>query len=336
MLIGAFSIVSMTAMAGVWLRGDWRQWRPGNTRPTAPARPGRQAKHLSGFPALPAPQTRTGPTPAPSVGPTPTPEPTRVSSNQPVPVAPSSQGATDGRNEIRRARAASSGRTLRSQATPLSPPDMPSVAESPATKRDSTISACEKLGSAAQTLLCFRGLADGSGLRAETALLVMAKVQAETVGDVAAALATLGEHATRFPQGSLGIEEELFRIELLAKSADPNKALSAIEIFLFDHHDSQHAGELDFLRGHLLDTKRGDPRGAAAAFAAAAYHSPGDGNTASLRDAALFERAKCLEKSHDERAAADAWRTYLQQIRPLRREEAENRLNALVGQVVGP
>ncbi len=118
---------------------------------------------------------------------------------------------------------------------------------------------------------CYGRIAQGSSMAAELALYEKARLESRALGRGAAALATLDEHAKRFPHGVLLTEAGLTRIELLTRLGRTSDALDAIDKALSGPIGKERGGDLYALRGELLSS-RGDCSGANAAFALARSH----------------------------------------------------------------
>jgi tetratricopeptide (TPR) repeat protein len=125
-----------------------------------------------------------------------------------------------------------------------------------------------KAGQYAAASACYGKVAHGSSMDAELALYEKARLQAKALGQSAQALATLDEHAHRFPGGVLTTEVELTRIELLSQLGRRADALSAIERGLHGVLGRERAGDLQVLRAELLSAQ-GDCAGALEAVQAA-------------------------------------------------------------------
>ena len=137
-----------------------------------------------------------------------------------------------------------------------------------ATKNASGCSDMARKGHLEEAADCYSRIAEGNSMAAELALYERARLESRALGRGAAALATLDEHARRFPQGVLSTEAGLTRIELLTRLGRTNDALTAIEKALSGPIGKERGGDLYALRGELLSS-RGDCSGANAAFALA-------------------------------------------------------------------
>ena len=115
---------------------------------------------------------------------------------------------------------------------------------------------------------CYGRIAQGNSMAAELALYEKARLESRALDRGAAALATLDEHARRFPHGVLSTEAGLTRIELLIRLGRTGGALNAIAKALSGPIGKERGGDLYALRGELLSS-RGDCTGANAAFALA-------------------------------------------------------------------
>jgi hypothetical protein len=154
---------------------------------------------------------------------------------------------------------------------PLVPSERePSRALAPAA-RESDAGQCSQLAKAGQyaaASACYGKVAHGSSMGAELALYEKARLEAKAMGQSSQALATLDEHARRFPSGVLTTEVELTRIELLSQLGRSAEALSAIDRGLHGALGRERGGDLQVLRAELL-SGQGDCTGALAAAQAA-------------------------------------------------------------------
>jgi len=143
-----------------------------------------------------------------------------------------------------------------------------------ATEPTKNTSGCSQMalkGQLEEAADCYSRIAQGNSMAAELALYEKARLESRALGRGAAALATLDEHARRFPHGVLSTEAGLTRIELLTRLGRTNDALDAIEKALSGPIGKERGGDLYALRGELLSS-RGDCSGANAAFAMARSH----------------------------------------------------------------
>jgi tetratricopeptide (TPR) repeat protein len=115
---------------------------------------------------------------------------------------------------------------------------------------------------------CYGNIARGGSMSAELALYEKARIQAKALGKSQEALATLNEHARRFPSGLLGSEVALTRIELLSQLGRREQALAAIDRALSGPLGRERGGDLHLLRADLL-ASRGDCPAALEALVAA-------------------------------------------------------------------
>lgn len=115
--------------------------------------------------------------------------------------------------------------------------------------------ACGQLARAADyegAAACYARIAKGSSMSAELSLYEKARIEAKALGQRERALATLSEHARRFPSGSLGSEVGLTRIELLSQLGRRAEALTAIDEALAGSLGRERAADLQVLRAELL------------------------------------------------------------------------------------
>jgi len=115
---------------------------------------------------------------------------------------------------------------------------------------------------------CYDRIAHGRSMAAELALYEKARLESKALGHGEAALATLEEHAQRFPHGVLTSEVGMTRIELLIRLGRADAALAAIEQALTGALGRERPGDLQALKGDLL-AARGECTTALEAFAGA-------------------------------------------------------------------
>jgi hypothetical protein len=89
----------------------------------------------------------------------------------------------------------------------------------------------------------------------EVAALRQAR-SALSAGQPAAALAALDAHERRFPQGLLGIEAEVLRIEALSQSGNPSAASARAKRFIAVHPNTPYARRVEAIAG--IAPKRDD------------------------------------------------------------------------------
>jgi hypothetical protein len=170
---------------------------------------------------------------------------------------------------------------------------------------------------------CLRGLAEGSDLNAETALYELARVQQKSLGDTAAALATLKKQRRRFPNGALRDEAELTTIELLPRLGQYRSALDLSDSFLARHPRHERVAELHLLRANILREVFADHA------AAVREYQEIDAGAGGIADDAAFFLAVSLESDGRKQEAADAYRRYLKRGAPAHVAVARARLAAL-------
>ena len=143
-------------------------------------------------------------------------------------------------------------------AEPKSPDVAPAPSEHPRAlpaHRESDAGECSQLAKAGKypaAVACYGGVARGSSMDAELALYEKARLEARALGQSSQALATLDEHARRFPGGVLSTEVELTRIELLSQLGRSSEALRAIDRGLEGALGRERGGDLQVLRAELL------------------------------------------------------------------------------------
>jgi hypothetical protein len=170
---------------------------------------------------------------------------------------------------------------------------------------------------------CLRALAEGNDLNAEIALYELARVQKESLGDPAAALATLRKQRRRFPEGALRDETELTTIELLPQVGQYRSALDLSDSFLARHPRHERAAELHLLRANILREVFADHA------AAVREYQEIDAGAGAVADDAAFFLAVSLESDGRRQDAADAYRRYLKRGAPAHAAVARARLAAL-------
>jgi hypothetical protein len=122
-------------------------------------------------------------------------------------------------------------------------------------RHESDAGECSQLAKAGQypaAAACYGSVARGSSMDAELALYEKARLEAKALGQSLQALATLDEHARRFPGGVLSTEVELTRIELLSQLGRRAEALHAIDRGLHGALGRERGGDLQVLRAELL------------------------------------------------------------------------------------
>jgi hypothetical protein len=138
--------------------------------------------------------------------------------------------------------------------TPAVPSARPKTL-TPRPARDSDSAECSRQAKAGQydaAVDCYGRAARGSSMNAELALYEKARLEARALGKSSSALATLDDHARRFPAGVLTTEVELTRIELLSQLGRRGEALLAIERGLNGALGRERSGDLQVLRAELL------------------------------------------------------------------------------------
>ena len=139
--------------------------------------------------------------------------------------------------------------------------------------------------------------------RREGALLAVALRKLRREGDARGALAALDEYAVAFPNGDLGAEADLVRVEALLAAGERGAALRLLDERADVTPRARQAllvrGELRAAAGRCADATRDLGRVLA--------DPPRDG----LDERALFARASCLTRLHDYLAARRDLDTYL-------------------------
>jgi tetratricopeptide (TPR) repeat protein len=125
-------------------------------------------------------------------------------------------------------------------------------------QRESEAPRCAALAKTGQyeaAVVCYGRAASGNSIDAELSLYEKARLEAKALGKSAQALATLDEHARRFPGGVLTTEVELTRIELLSQLGRRDEALAAITRSLGGALGHERGADLQVLRADLSAAK---------------------------------------------------------------------------------
>jgi tetratricopeptide (TPR) repeat protein len=188
---------------------------------------------------------------------------------------------------------------------------------------------CQRLSHAGElpaAVECYRSLARGDGVVAELGLYRAAKIELENRGRAAQALALLDEHQQRFAAGALRGEVDFLRIQALARAGRVDDALSESERLLGGPLGRALSADLHALRGRLFQDQKQDCARAIQEFVAL-LGVPGPRG-----EEAEFRRATCLEALGRAADAKAAYQQYLKRTDAVKRERAEERLKAFVGQ----
>jgi hypothetical protein len=202
--------------------------------------------------------------------------------------------------------------------------DVPARAPSPPAVRVPSSSEClgqSRAGASRQAAACLAAAATQRGLDAEIALVELARLRRDALGDTKGALAALSEYRARFPMGSLYEEALGASVDLLVRAGDGPGALAESERLLRRVGGAQRRAELRLLRGNVLRVLESDCRRADGEYAAAV--STGAERVA---DDAEFWRAVCLSTVGERDAAARAFTRYLERPRAQHAAEAKSRL----------
>jgi tetratricopeptide (TPR) repeat protein len=141
-------------------------------------------------------------------------------------------------------------------ALPRVPTDKPkTIASAPHESEAPHCSALAKAGHYDAAAACYGRAASGNSMDAELSLYEKARLEAKALGKSSLALATLDEHARRFPGGVLTTEVELTRIELLSQVGRSDEALAAINRGLSGALGRERGADLQVLRAELLAAK---------------------------------------------------------------------------------
>lgn len=151
---------------------------------------------------------------------------------------------------------------------------------------------------------CYLARSSGAGLDAETALLEVARLRRDVLGDSPGALRALESYRQRFPNGTLRQEADIAHVVLLTRLGRSDEALVESQRLLDSDQGRERAFELRMLRGNVYK-KSGNPALAAREFAKADA-------LAGASPEATYSLATCLEELGDTQGAAAAYRRYLE------------------------
>jgi hypothetical protein len=183
------------------------------------------------------------------------------------------------------------------------PPEMTPPPPDPDPNRASDCRAFARGGEPQKAEACYLTRSSGSGLEAETALLEVARLRRDVLGDSAGALQALDSYRNRFPNGSLRGEADIAHVALLTRLGRQTEALAESQRLLDSPNGRERAFELRMLRGNL-HRKSGNVAPAAQEFA---HAEALDGSNSE----ATYFRGVCLEELGDAAGAAAAYRRYL-------------------------
>jgi hypothetical protein len=154
---------------------------------------------------------------------------------------------------------------------------------------------------------CYRRVADGTGLNAETALVRLSQLRRQA-GDAQGALDSLLEHRRRFARGVLTEEVDLAILEQRL-AGNPSQALQEAGRFLSTHGRSAQLAEVRAIRAVLLH------RAGRCADALADYEASRAGRvSARRRDEVAYGRASCLDALGRRDEARAAYHRYLEEF----------------------
>lgn len=151
---------------------------------------------------------------------------------------------------------------------------------------------------------CYLERSAGTGLDAETALLEVARLRRDVLGDSRSALNALETYRRRFPNGSLRSEADLAHVVLLTRLGRHDEALTESQDLLDSPNGRERAVELHLLRGNVYRKSLGNVARAAQEYAKAEQL---DGSNSE----ATYLLGKCLDELGDSGAATRAYRRYL-------------------------
>jgi hypothetical protein len=152
---------------------------------------------------------------------------------------------------------------------------------------------------------CYLERSSGTGLDAETALLEVARLRRDVLGEPLSALNALEDYRKRFPNGSLQSEADLAHVVLLTRLGRHDEALAESQRLLDSPNGRERAFELRVLRGNIFRKGLGNKELALEEYAQAEKL---DGSNSE----ATYLRGSCLEELGDAEAASRAYRRYLE------------------------
>jgi hypothetical protein len=190
--------------------------------------------------------------------------------------------------------------TSRSKTRPEPSPPPPD----PEPNRASDCRAFARGGEPRKAEACYLARSSGSGLEAETALLEVARLRRDVLGDSAGALQALEGYRNRFPHGSLRGEADIAHVALLTRLGRQSEALAESQRLLDSPNGRERAFELRMLRGNI-HRKSGNVLRAAQEFAQAEAL---DGASSE----ATYFHGVSIEELGDAAGAAAAYRRYLE------------------------
>lgn len=179
------------------------------------------------------------------------------------------------------------------------------------------------LQSPSQAATCYEQLSRGDRLQAEVALLELARLRAERLGDARGALGTLEEHRRRFPHGALRGEVDLAIVRALVRLGQTSEALSQSATLLAKPWGRAVASELHFTRGRLYEERLGDCARAVSEYVALL------GERGAAAEEAELRRARCLAQLGRREDARQALERYLKRGYALFRDQARQQLAQL-------
>jgi tetratricopeptide (TPR) repeat protein len=181
----------------------------------------------------------------------------------------------------------------------------------------------ENAANAREAVACYLEVARGEDLAAEAALVEIARLRRDVLGDGAGALAALQESRTRFPSGLLRDEVDLSFVELLADLNRHNEAIEEIGRLLADGHGVERTAELRVMRGNIYREVLEDYGHAERDYAAAE-----EARAPAVGDATFF-RGICLQALGRTAEARAAYERYLAAGAARFADEADRRLQRL-------
>lgn len=204
-----------------------------------------------------------------------------------------------------------------------SPPTDGDVLEPARSRADETRCRQLAVGAPAESALCFEQLARGERLQAEVALLEIARIRAERLGDSRGALLALQEHRRRFPNGALRGEVDVATVRALARLGHTAEALTESAELLAKPWGRAVASELHLLRGRLYEERLGNCSRAVTEYVALL------GERGAAAEEAELRRARCLVTLGRRADARQALERYLERKDALFRGQARETLAGL-------
>jgi hypothetical protein len=253
--------------------------------------------------AVPVVETGAGPAPAVSPAPVGVPPKFAARASERVYISASADGRHPSARPAPRllALAAPGQGILRGGQNPAATPGLAGTGDDSATAARSALA----VGDAPRALQIYRALALRTGPAAENAAYEVGKVLNERLGQPTNAVAAWRRYRAEYPDGILRVEADVSIVETLARTGEPDEALSEANDFLRRHPDSERRAEIARLAGDIYRA-RGDCRRAIGAYQIVL----GAPRPRDVVEVATFHRAACLVRLGDP-AGGEAARAYL-------------------------